>query len=346
MCELLGMSFNQAVKPTVSFIGFRYRGESNPHGWGLAYYPDESVQVVKEPIKATGSTLSEFIKNYPQIKSKIFLAHVRYSSVGSKSYKNTHPFQRELNGQEFVFAHNGTLHNYNGLETGKFKPVGETDSEHAFCHILHCIEERNINQWTTEDFECLQNKLIEINNLGNFNCIFSEGEYLFCYYDNNSYNSLCFVKRKAPFNIVHLKDEDFEINLSEEKDPSQKGFIIATKPITDEPWENYNPGELIVFRNGDIIFSSSGRNTEQFSSSVNKKEIKILRILRQSSHKLSLIAICQNSNLPREEIKPLIHSLLCKGLIKQDSRDRVKWDHDNATYYTEQSKRQQIDGLI
>lgn len=346
MCELLGMSFNQSVSPSLSFRGFRQRGERNPHGWGLAYYPDNSVQLIKEPIKASGSSLSEFVKSYSQIRSKIFIAHVRYTSVGSKSHKNTHPFQRELHGKEFVFAHNGTLHNYKGLPIGRFKPVGETDSEHAFCHILNCIEERKINQWSNEHFRWLWNQLKTINNYGNFNCIFSDGEYLFCYHDKSGYNGLCFAQRKAPFNTVHLVDEDFEINLSERKDPSQKGFIIATRRLTDERWENFHTGELIVFRDGNIIFSSSNRNTKQFSTTINENELNILRILRQNPHRLSLRTICDNIGSSREELLPLIHSLLCKGYIKQDSRDRVKWDHDDATFYTESSKRAEIDGLI
>ena len=346
MCELLGMIFNQPVKPTLSFRGFRHRGESNPHGWGLAYYPDKSVQVIKEPIKASGSSLSEFIKNYPQIKSKIFISHVRYTSVGSKSHKNTHPFQRELHGKEFVFAHNGTLHNYRGLPIGRFTPIGETDSEYVFCHILNCIEERNINRWTAEHFTWLWNQLKTVNNKGNFNCVFSDGEYLFCYHDKGGYNGLCFVQRKAPFDTVRLEDEDFEINLSEEKIPSQKGFIIATRPLTNERWESFHAGELIVFRDGNIIFSSSDRDTEQFSTTVNENESNILRVLRQSPHRLSLRTICDKTGLSREELLPLIHSLLCKGYIKQDSRDRVKWDHDDATFYTESSKRAEIDGLI
>lgn len=346
MCELLGMSFNQPVSPNLSFRGFRHRGESNPHGWGIAYYPDESVQVIKEPIKADKSSLSEFIKNYPKIKSKILIAHVRYTSGTSVTYKNTHPFHRELNGREFVFAHNGTLHNYRGLETGRFKPVGETDSEYAFCHILNSIENEQINSWTNRSFEWLHDKIKEINNYGNFNCLFSDGEYLFCYYDKNGYNGLCFVHRKAPYSQVQLLDEDFEVNLAEEKNPSQTGFIIATMRLTDERWENFHSGELIVFRNGDIIFSSAGRDTESFLTSLDEKELNVLRTLRQNPHRMSLRDVCQAINLLKEDVTPEIHSLLCKGFIKQDSRDRVKWDHNDATFYTNPTKREEIDGLI
>jgi len=37
------------------------------------------------------------------------------------------------------------------------------------------------------------------------------------YFDKNGYNGLSFVRRQAPFSSVRLEDEDFEINLSEEK---------------------------------------------------------------------------------------------------------------------------------
>jgi glutamine amidotransferase len=346
MCELLGMSFNKPVRPTLSFRGFRHRGDGNPHGWGIAYYPDKSVQVVKEPIRASESALSEFIKNYPQIESKIFVSHVRYTSVGSKSHMNTHPFQRELHGKEFVFAHNGTLDNYTELPIGRFMPVGETDSEYVFCHIMRCIEERNINEWTSENFRWLWNQLKTINDKGSLNCVFSDGEYLFCYHDKGGYNGLCFVQRKAPFSMVRLEDEDFEVNLSEEKDPSQKGFIIATRRLTNERWENFYPGELIVFKDGNIVFSSSDRNTEQFSTIVSESELNILRVLRQSPQRLTLKTICDNIGLSSEEVLPLIHSLLCKGYIKQDGRDRVNWDHDGATFYTHPSKRAEIDEMI
>lgn len=346
MCELLGMSFNQPVKPNLSFRGFRQRGKDNRDGWGIAFYPDKAVQIFKEPKKAHENPLSQFIRDYQDIRSKLFIAHVRLASACEVAYMNTHPFSRELNGKDYTFAHNGTLHGFRGLQLGRFRKIGCTDSELAFCHILNCIEEKGIVRWADEDFNWLAAKLIGINGLGNFNCLFSDGEHLFCYYDKKGYNGLCFVQRKAPFNKVHLLDEDFEIDLAEEKDPSQKGFIVATRRLTDERWENFNPGELIVFKNGDLIFSTSGRKSESYISALNEKEIDILKLLRRSPHRVRLKNIFQISKSPIEEVKNVIHSLLCKGYIRQNSRDRVRWDNDNATFYTEPSRREEIDGLI
>lgn len=257
MCELLGLSFNKPVTISLSFRAFRQRSQSNPDGWGIAYYPDKAAQVMKEPLSAEESRLSKFIQEYGSIESKIFISHVRLSSVGTVAYKNTHPFERELFGKDFVFAHNGTLGNYReSLLLRHFKPIGETDSEYVFCHILDWIEEKDITCWTNEQLECLWEKLKQINDFGRLNCVFSDGEYLFCYHDRGDYKTLSYVERKFPFDKVRLKDEDFEINLSEKKDKEQRGYIVATRALTNEGWKEFAEGQMIVFKDGEIVFSS------------------------------------------------------------------------------------------
>ena len=51
--------------------------------------------------------------------------------------KNCQPFARELGGRMHVFAHNGDLDAGRlGAPRGSFRPVGDTDSERAFCVLL------------------------------------------------------------------------------------------------------------------------------------------------------------------------------------------------------------------
>jgi len=340
------MSFNVPVRPTVSFRGLRQRGESNPHGWGMAFYPDKSAHVMKEPVEAKRSPLSEFLQNYQKIESKIFIGHVRYTSVGSVSHMNTHPFYRELEGKEFVFAHNGTLSNYNSLVLKRFKPIGETDSEYAFCYLLSSIEEEGITTWSRENFDWLAAILKEINKYGSFNCIFSDGEFLFCYHDKDGYNGLCLVQRKPPYNSIRLLDEDWEINLAEEKRPGQTGYIVATERLTDEQWENFKPAELIVFKDGKIIYSNLRNISETLKVGIATIEKKILKIIRKNPHKVSLKKIIESLDYSTDEIKSAVHSLLCKGYIRQDRRDKVEYNHEDATFFTESSKREEIDRLI
>ncbi len=258
MCELLGMGFNFPVNPKISFIGFQQRGDANPDGWGLAWYPDESAQVVKEQLTVGKSKLSRFLMNFAELYSSVFIGHVRKASISGLAYKNTHPFLRECNGKDYTFAHNGTLRKYRDLPLGRFKPIGTTDSEHCFCHLLDKIAERNIGEWTEEEFAWLAKTLETINRQakGTLNCIFSDGTHLFCYFDKIGYKGLYFVRRQPPFDTIQLLDEDWNINLSNIKPSDQKGIIVATNPLTDEIWESFVPGELLVIKNGQIIYSN------------------------------------------------------------------------------------------
>ena len=254
MCQLLGLSFNVSVRPEISFRGFMRRGRSNPHGWGLALYPDgKAAQVFKEPVEAGASPLAAFLRDYPRLESPIFIGHVRIASAGGHFYRNTHPFERALRGRDWIFAHNGTLKNFGREETGKSVPLGETDSEWAFCRILDWLDKTDVGQWNNKNYKALAELLAELNELGALNVLMSDGERLFCYHDRNGYNGLCYVRREFKHTRITLADEDWTVDLGRIKDPRQKGYVIATKPLTDEDWVRFTGGQLIVFRKGEIV---------------------------------------------------------------------------------------------
>ena len=339
MCELLALSFNTSVNFKLSIKAFRRRGERNPDGWGITPYPDRAALVIKEPASSAESELLEFLAGYGGLRSKILIAHVRWASAGSVAYRNTHPFLRELNGREYVFAHNGTLHGFRRLELGRFRPVGETDSEYIFCYLLAEMERRGVDRWRREDFEWLHGKLGELDGLGTLNCLLSDGEYLFAYHDAGGYNGLHYVWRAAPFPRVRLADEDFEVNLQELKEPGERGYVIATRPLTDEEWLSFTPGELIAFKNGMIVYRSS-------MPELSTRELEVLRFIRRSPHRVSLRAIADGCSMPIGEARDAVRRLLSKGLIRQDSRDRVGWSYEDATFYTNPHIRSRIDQAI
>lgn len=261
MCELLGLAFNQSVTPSFSFRGFRHRGDCNPDGWGLAAFPDGSAQIFKEPVQAGSSELAKFLRDYRRLSSRIFIAHVRYGNVGGKSLANTHPFCREVGGKHFVFCHNGTLKYKEFAQRldGRFTPVGTTDSEYALCTLLTWILQEDVS---STDFTRIRKHLREVNQYGSMNLLFSDGQHLFAYHDRSGYNGLCFAHRQAPFERVSLRDEDWEVDLAEQKHPDQFGFVIATKPLTDEEWTDVGRGSLLVIRDGQKIFPNASEGKE------------------------------------------------------------------------------------
>ncbi|HOJ70496.1 MAG TPA: class II glutamine amidotransferase [Syntrophorhabdaceae bacterium] len=253
MCELLGLNFNKPVRCSLSFRGFRHRGEHNPHGWGIARFDGRACQVFKEPIKSSSSKLATFLRDYELFESKIFIGHVRYASRGKHTLQNTHPFIRVFRSREVALAHNGTLDPVMAESLLKFHPVGQTDSEYLLCALLTVLSNEKI---TFTEFDKIEAVFQEFNKYGTMNILFSEGEHLYSYRDRDGYNGLCMTERTAPFSKVSLRDEDWEVDLAEEKRRDQRGFVIATRPLTDEKWNNLTPGYMRVFKDGQCVYGA------------------------------------------------------------------------------------------
>src|SRR4051794_19048524 len=99
MCELLGLSFAAPVSAEFSFREFAGRDHENPDGWGIAWYPDRSAALVKEPVAWRSSKHNEFLG---ALSSATYIAHVRHKTVGGEpTHADTHPFVRELAGSDY-----------------------------------------------------------------------------------------------------------------------------------------------------------------------------------------------------------------------------------------------------
>ena len=81
------------------------------------------------------------------------------------------------------------------------------------------------------------------------------GRRLYCYHDSGGYNGLVWTRRESPFCHVSLRDEDWEADLAEEKEPDQRGYVLASRPLTDgEDWTTCRPGRLLVIERGCAVF--------------------------------------------------------------------------------------------
>lgn len=254
MCELLGLAFNRPVSPGLSFRGFRHRSSRNRDGWGLAAIRSGRAVIVKEPIRADRSDRAEAVRDDATLAAPIFIGHVRAASRGEVSLRNTHPFRRRIDGRDFVFAHNGTLHKpalARHVADG-FTIEGETDSEMAMGALLSWLERERIG---LGEYGQIEQFLRDLNDAGDLNLLFSDGHRLYAYHDAQGFKSLHWTHRRAPFPRIALVDEDWEANLGEEKHPDQRGYVIATAPLTEgEDWTPLMPGTMAVFDEGDMVY--------------------------------------------------------------------------------------------
>jgi glutamine amidotransferase len=230
------------VYPDFSFRGFRHRGASNPHGWGLAWFDEHKKwQVIKRAGAANRSTLVSSLLKRPPGPSRTFLGHVRYASKGQPLQKNAHPFTHPFDQGEVAMIHNGTL---NDLPPTRRNPKGTTDSEHLLCTLLDRLEERNTSFGNTNEVESI---FLDINNYGTLNAVVSNGSLFYAYRDKNGYSELHQTFRMPPLKETQLLDDDLSLDLSRIKEPGTFGYVLATRPLTDEQWKPLPRGKVIRY---------------------------------------------------------------------------------------------------
>lgn len=123
MCQLLGMSGNQPTDIVFSFSGFATRSAEHADGFGIAFFEGRGLRHFVDHLPAAESPVADLVKRYP-IKSKQVIAHIRKATQGEVRLENCHPFVRELWGCDWVFAHNGSLVDFQPKLHAAFRPVG------------------------------------------------------------------------------------------------------------------------------------------------------------------------------------------------------------------------------
>ncbi len=247
------MECNVPTDIVFSFSGLALRGGlRGPHsdGWGLALYEGRAVRTFLEPAAAAKSALAEFVRKNP-IPTLLAVAHVRRKTRGRVSLENTHPFVRELWGRQWVFAHNGTVRGAKKLPLGRFTPVGDTDSERAFCMLLGGLDRRfrGYPRSRRALWEAIAELGGELGLRGSFNFLLGDGEHLYA----RCATKLHYIVRKAPFREATLADEEVRVDFSSVTTPNDRVAIVATAPLTrDEVWTAGVPGSMWIFRNGSL----------------------------------------------------------------------------------------------
>ena len=183
MCQLLGMNCATPTDITFSFRGFSQRaGITSDHcdGFGIAFFEDKACRLFVDNQSAVESPIAELIRNYP-IKSRNVIAHIRKATQGKINLENSHPFSRELWGRQWIFAHNGDLHDFDPVLSGRFTPVGNTDSERAFCYLLdQLVNKFGYTEPSLDQvFDLLTDVSPRIAEHGTFNFCLSNGQALF-----------------------------------------------------------------------------------------------------------------------------------------------------------------------
>ena len=247
MCQLLGMNANTPTDIVFSFTGFVSRAEEHKDGFGIAFFEGSGVRMFVDAQSARVSPVAEMVRRYP-IRSDNIIAHIRKATQGRVGLENTHPFQRELWGRYWVFAHNGDLKDFAPRLHASFRPVGHTDSERAFCWLMQELSKAHAGVPPIDELTATLRELVPaISRHGTFNFMLSHGSALWAHCSTRLYS----LVRQYPFGRARLQDEDLSIDFAEHTSPTDRVAVVVTEPLTrDEPWVQFAPGELKVFVHG------------------------------------------------------------------------------------------------
>lgn len=278
MCQLLGMNCNTPTDIGFSFRGFRARGGRTDHhedGFGIALFEPSQcgvgLRLFHDDKPSHLSPVADLIGQYP-IRAINVIAHIRKATQGSRCLANTHPFVRELWGEQWAFAHNGQMHGdflqtirQQGYQQGyaHYQPVGMTDSELVFCELLNRLKNQfNQKPKETELFAFLNQQCRFFAENGLFNCLLSNGDWHLAF----ASSLLFYLTRQSPFGEAVLADDDVAINFADVTTEHDCVTVFATIPLTkNEQWQQLAKNECVIFRDGRVCYQQIPEQPYYFS---------------------------------------------------------------------------------
>lgn len=267
MCQLMGMSCNNRASTTFSFNGFSARGgltADHVDGWGIAFFDGKGCRVFQDDQPASVSPLADYVRQHP-IKSNVVVAHVRKATQGDVQSANCHPFQREWWGRTWVFAHNGDLRDIESPSGCQDIPVGTTDSERAFCALMHRLRQHFKADQQPPSWTELAPVLADITNAlaahGNLNMLLSDGQALYVHCSTQLHQ----LTRRHTFPNARLVDRDMSLDLGPLNAEGDVMTLLATEPLTlDEPWQALATGEFRVYVQGQEVWRQHNPHARAF----------------------------------------------------------------------------------
>ncbi len=265
MCELFTFAGEQPALLQFALHEFAQHGGGtrNADGWGIAHYIDRDVRLLKEPSAARDSACLSFIEQHP-LRSALVLSHIRRATQGVSAVRNCQPFVRELGGAMHVFAHNGNL---DRLALGRkassdgFRPVGETDSELAFCILLERL--RPLWRTATGPPDLHQRRRVvaqfaqELRELGPANFIYADDDALFAHGHKRTQEDgtlrppgLHLLCRDCSVGPLDFDARGLQLAASQ---AGAAQVLLASVALTSDPsWRALREGELLVVRAGRV----------------------------------------------------------------------------------------------
>jgi predicted glutamine amidotransferase len=259
MCELFGLSSKQPTTVQISLAEFARRGgATGPHidGWGIAFFRDGDVLLIREPEPSAHSAHLRFIHDQ-HVPSPLVISHIRRATQGSVCLRNTQPFTRELGGRPHIFAHNGdlgTVCTRRDFAGTHFRVIGDTDSEYAFCYLLSLLQPL----WQGDTPPDLEQRLkvfgqfcATMVEFGEANFVYSDGDYLFAHSHRRRQDNgeMC----PPGLHLLERDRHEHEHLAGVDVESEQAAVLLASAPLSSEGWQPLPEHTIVVIAAGRVV---------------------------------------------------------------------------------------------
>jgi predicted glutamine amidotransferase len=146
MCRLFARASLEPYPATFGLLeapdSVEAQSRKEPDGYGIGWFDKQGAPHTIRRAKAAYEDRA-FPQEAHELRSRMFVAHIRFATNGANLERNTHPFIER--GR--IFAHNGVVHGLDELEA-RLRPeyrravAGDTDSERVFALITQEIDDQ------------------------------------------------------------------------------------------------------------------------------------------------------------------------------------------------------------
>jgi len=261
--HLIALNFDNLCTPVIKLKELAADQPAPSHGCGFAWYPndDYAAVVIKDHAGGGAQTLTQAMTDWSHFRSTMFLCKVK-GAAQRHTQHDAQPFRRSFAGRDWLLLHNGSL-DKEGLsrlydkDSHFLEPLGNTDSELAFCYLLDRFQSNRWKQINEVDGPTLLKWMEQLDTVGSADILLSDGRSLVVYRSKNPTNMNLAYARFSPANRpAHLESDSVQLDFSDSRDQYRTALMVTSAAFNQGNWQPLMPGQLIVARRGAILWNS------------------------------------------------------------------------------------------
>lgn len=263
MGELLALNYDTIASPSIKLQSTAADDPSANHaGWGFGWYPNDDVaaSVIKDTKSSTMQNLSDTIHDWQRFNSTAFLCKVR-GAAKKQTQHDTQPFNRSYAGRDWLFLHNGEadknqLQEMQTSQSGFLQPLGSTDSELIFCHLIGKLYQSGLKTLSAVEPELILSWLAALDPTGEIDIVLSDGRIFLFYHGINSQGKLYYVRQTPPHQYTIFENDNVLLDLSNPRDVHKSQIIVTSSKFTNGKFDEMHRSQLVIANHATILFDN------------------------------------------------------------------------------------------